>query len=76
MWHEAGPPHPGWNSEDDLPLESEQGGLWPEKGPGKARVGGEAYVVLGTSGVSPQEQRVSCWHLKISRDSIVGMKPR
>jgi hypothetical protein len=53
---------------DDLPPEFEQGRLWPEKGPAKARVGEEAYVVLGTDGACPQEQLVARWHLKISRD--------
>ena len=49
----------------DLPIiVVEQGGLRPEKSPDKAGAGGEAYVVLGARGVSPQERPVPRWHLE------------
>src|SRR5262245_25102074 len=41
--------------DDLLVIVVEQGGLRPEKGPGKAGAGGKANVVLGAGGVSLQE---------------------
>src|SRR5438552_3623945 len=49
---------------DLLIIVIEQGGLRPEKGPDKVGAGGEAYVVLGASGVSQQEWPVPRRHLE------------
>ena len=57
----------------------EQGGLRPDKRPGKVGAGGDAYVVLGARGVSQQERPVPCWYLEPRGyrrwGDIVGIQP-